>query len=177
MLPRCIKYLPLIVMIFLPVTARAAEDCELHEALSRATSPDGAWVAIFFDNVCAAGWVTNAFSSVEIMRPDETNSRDPSIARTVFEMDDFADRKIAAVTWTGSRTLQVTIPNDAWVDAQETAFGDVTISYKYVPDDPAERMCLIRMRSLSIEQMQKLGPRDAYIARCRAEGTPKPSPQ
>jgi hypothetical protein len=172
MLLRPIRRLSLIVTILLPMTACAAKDCELHEALSRGASPDGTWVAIFFDNVCAAGFVTIAFSSVELMRPNETNSRNPSTARTVFSMDGFVDPKVAAVTWTGPRTLQVTISNDAWVGTQESAFADVTISYKYMPDDPIERACLNRMRSLSANELQKLGTRDAYIARCRAEGTP-----
>lgn len=174
---RSFKHLFLIAMMSLPMTSCASADCELHNALSRAPSPDGKWVATFFDNVCGAGFVTNSFSSVELTLPNEPNSRDPSDVRTVFAMDDLVDPKIAAVTWTGSRTLQVTIPNDAWIGEQKSTFADVAISYKYVPDDPIERECLNRLRSLSIkktyEELQKQD-RDADMARCRAEGGPKP---
>jgi hypothetical protein len=179
MLLRFLKHLPLIMMISPAMTAGAVADCELHEPRSRATSPDGKWVATFFDNVCGAGFVTIVFSSVELAPANEMNSRNPSTPN-VFEMDDFADPKIAAVTWTGPRALQITVPNNAWIDEQESTFAGVTISYKYVPDDPIERARINRLYCSSIKETyekQHEEPTPAYIARCGAEGGPKTSPQ
>jgi hypothetical protein len=72
-------------------------------------------------------------------------------------------------------SLQVTIPNDAWIGEQRSEFADVTISYKFVPDDPVERACRAHLRSGSIDEQQKWGP--AYVAKCRAEGGAKSSPR
>lgn len=44
-----------------------------------------------------------------------------------------------AVRWTAQRNLEITIPNHALIGKQEGAFADITISYKDIPDDPAER--------------------------------------
>jgi len=179
---RLFRHLLLVIFISLPMTTSdLAADCELHEALSRATSSDGKWVAIFFDNVCGGGFVTTSFSSVELIRPNDMNLTNPSDGRTVFAMEDLVDPKIAAVTWVGPRNLQLTIPNDAWIDEQESTFADVTISYRHVPDDAIGRECLNRLRvllrSLSIDELQRQPTRDEYIARCRSEGGLKPLPQ
>ena len=96
-------------------------------------------------------------------------------------MDDhpFDVQKPLAVTWTRQRNLEITIPNDAWAGKQQLAFADVIISYKYVPDDPVERACLKRWRSLPVEEMvrRSSSPSEnisSFRASCHAAGDPKP---
>ena len=62
--------------------------CEQRKALSQATSPDGAWVATIFNNICNDGaFVTVITDSVEITRPDEKPAPIPRTG-VVFGMDD-----------------------------------------------------------------------------------------
>jgi hypothetical protein len=160
--------------------ASGSPGCEQRKVLARATSPDGAWVATIYNNICSDGaFVTTIDDTVEITRPEEKASPVPSNG-TVFGMDDrpFDIEKPLAVTWTGPRGLEVTIPNDAWAGKQASAFADVVISYKYVPDDPIERACLKQWRSLPTEEMvrRSLMPSEnikVFLATCHTEGGPK----
>src|SRR5258708_40091887 len=117
-------------------------NCEQRQVLSQAMSPDGAWVATLYNNICSDGaFVTTISDSVEVTRRNEPATPMPVAGRTVFGMDDHPDGvpKPLAVRWTAQRGLEITIPNDALAGNQEVAFADITISYKYIPDDPAER--------------------------------------
>jgi hypothetical protein len=151
-------------------------DCEIRQVLSQAPSPDGAWVATVYFNVCGA-CVTSDFYSVEVTPPDEPATPMPEAGRTVFGMDYSGAPKPFAVRWTAQRSLEITIPNDARAAKQEEAFADMTISYKYVPDDPAERACLRKWYSQSIDEQvrRNLSPNEnlkVFVAKCRAEGGP-----
>ena len=69
------------------------------------------------------------------------------------------------------------MPNDAWAGTQESSYADVTISYKYVPDDPVERSFLKQWQSLPSEEWARrsFSPTDnikAFLAKCHAEGSP-----
>jgi hypothetical protein len=159
--------------------AFGAPGCEQHKVLARAISPDGAWVAAIYNNICSdEAFVTIVENTVEITRPNEKASPAPSTG-TVFGMDDRPSdiEKSLAVTWTAPRNLEVTIPNDALAGKQELAFADVVISYKHVPDDPIERACLKQWRSLPTEEMVRRSfvPTEnikAFLAKCHAEGGP-----
>jgi hypothetical protein len=154
--------------------------CEQRKALSQATSPDGAWVATIFNNICNDGaFVTVISDSVEITRPDEQPAPIPR-AGVVFGMDDhpFDVPKALSVKWITPRSLEITVPNDAWAGKQESSYADVTISYKYVPDDPVERSCLKQWQSLPSEESvrRSFSPTDnikAFLAKCHAEGAPR----
>jgi hypothetical protein len=155
-------------------------NCEQRQVLSQAMSPDGAWVATLYNNICSDGaFVTEISDSVEVTRPNEPATPMPVAGRTVFGMDDrpFDVPKPLAVRWTAQRSLEITIPNDALVGKQEVAFADITISYKYVPDDPAERACLKKWYSQPTEEQVRrmLSPTEnlkVFLAKCRAEGEP-----
>lgn len=74
----------------------------------------------------------------------------------------------------------ITIPNDADVDTPKSAFEDVAVSYKYIPDDPIERACWKQWRSLPSEEAVRLtsGPAGVenfkmFFAKCRAEASTK----
>jgi hypothetical protein len=156
-----------------------ASNCEQRDVFSQATSPDGVWVATLYYNVCSDGaFVTTVTDTVEIKRPNDQSTPIPS-AGTVFGMDDhpYGVPKTLAVRWTAPRHLEVTIPNDAWAGRQESAFADIAVSYKYDPDDPAERACLKEWRSLPTDEMvrRNFSPTEgikAFLARCHAEGRP-----
>jgi hypothetical protein len=152
--------------------------CEQRNRLVQAASPDDAWVATFYYNVCSHGaFVTTVTDTVEITRPNEEAAWTPSAA-TVFGMDDLAlgAEKPLAVTWTGLRNLEVTIPNDAWAGEQQTAYADVTITYKYLPDEPIERACLKQWRALLIEDLARRSPlanenMRTFVAKCKGEAS------
>jgi len=100
----------------------------------------------------------------------------PEAGRTVFGMDTIHPKPLA-VRWTAQRSLEVTIPNDALVGKQEIAFADITISYKYIPDDPVERACLKKWYSQPTDEQVRrmLSPNEnlkVFVAKCRAEGGP-----
>jgi hypothetical protein len=140
--------------------------------LAQATSPNGAWVATIYNNVCRDGaFVTTVSDTVEITRSGQEAS--PVPIGVVFGMDDlpYGAEKPLAVNWLGPQSLQITIPNDAWAGSQRSAFADVAISYKYVPDDPIERACLKQWRSLPTDGMvRQISYMDTFLRRCRAEG-------
>lgn len=144
--------------------------------MARAPSPDGLWIAAVYDSSWTdGGFVTTFTETVEIARPDEKASSCPS-AGTVFAMDAIDPHEPIALIWTGPRSLEITIPNDADVGTQTSAFEDLGISYKYVPDDPIERACWKQWRSLPSEEVVRLmsGPAaaenfDMFFAKCHAE--------
>jgi hypothetical protein len=88
---------------------------EQRNLLARATSPDGAWVASIYNNVCSDGaFVTTIDDSVEITRSNEQASPIPSTG-TVFGMDHhpFDVQKPLAVTWTGQQRCRARRPAGA----------------------------------------------------------------
>jgi len=94
--------------------------CEQRQVLSQKTSPDGAWVATTYENICprnAPAFMTTVTKTVEITRPDEGAQPAPS-AGMVFAMDAHSVG-VLAVKWTGPRDLEVTVPNDAWAAKQD----------------------------------------------------------
>jgi hypothetical protein len=153
-----------------------APGCEQRDVLGQAVSPDGAWVATVYYNVCTLGPFATVSDTVEITRPSEKPTSVPSPA-TVFGMDDhYDDSKPISGTWIGPRNLEITIPNDAAAGKQDSTFADIIISYKYVPDDPAERACLKQWRSLPTNEMvrRSFSPTEnikSFLSKCKAEST------
>jgi len=151
--------------------------CDERKMLSKAVSPDGAWVATVYNNICSdGGFVTMISDTVEITRPGEPAAPIPN-AGVVFGMDDhpFDVEKALSVKWIAERGLEITVPNDASAGTQDSTYADLTISYKYVPDDPVERGCLKQWRSLPTDEMvrRSFTPADnlnAFLTRCQAAG-------
>jgi hypothetical protein len=149
-------------------------NCEQREPLSQVASPDGAWVATLYDNICSdGGWVTVLFVTAEITRPNEPAAPMPAKDNTVFGMDRNwpGVPEPLTLTWTAPRSLEITLPNDARTATQKQALGDIAISYKYVPDDPVERTCLKKWYSLPFDEHRRYDRKD-FVATCRAEGEP-----
>jgi hypothetical protein len=150
--------------------------CEQRQVFAEAVSPDGSWVARFYQNVCGGGFGTTYIDdTVEVARPNEAAHPVPTVG-VVFEMQDhFYDQpKPMALRWLSAREIEVTIPNDAWAGTQQSTFGDLVISYRYTPDDPIERTCLKQWRTLPTEEMvrRSLSANEnlkAFLARCHAE--------
>jgi len=89
-------------------------NCEQRQVLSQAISPDGAWVATLYNNICSDGaFVTTIGDTVEITRPNEPATPMPAAGSTVFGMADppYGVPKPLAVRWTAQRSLEITIPN------------------------------------------------------------------
>jgi hypothetical protein len=153
--------------------------CDERKVLSKAVSPDGAWVATVYNNICSDGvFVTVVSDTVEITRPDEQAAPIPA-AGVVFGMSDhpsYGDKALS-VKWIAERSLEITVPNDTWAGPQDSSYADLAISYKYVPDDPVERSCLKQWRASPTDVMvhRTLSPTDdinAFLARCHAAGAP-----
>jgi hypothetical protein len=101
--------------------------CEQRQVFAEATSPDGSWIARFYQNVCGGGLAgTYIDDTVEITRPGEVGRPAPSDG-VVFEMMDvFYDRpKPMGLKWLTAREIEVTIPNDAWAGTQQSSFADL----------------------------------------------------
>jgi hypothetical protein len=154
----------------------AAPGCEQRDLLSQAASPDGVWTARIYYNVCSDGYfVTTVSNTVEVRPADKGTSSIPSEG-VVFGMDvgPYDQGKPLAAKWTGARNLEITIPNDAWAGRQASNFADVSISYRYVSDDPVERACLRQWRSLpsEVQVRRSQSPTEnlrAFLARCNAK--------
>jgi len=153
--------------------------CDERKMLSKAVSPDGAWIATVYNNLCSdGGFVTVVSDTVEITRPDEPAAPIPA-SGVVFGMTDhpsYGDKALS-VNWIAERGLEITVPNNAWSGPQASSYADLTISYKYVPDDPVERNCLKQWRAGPTDEMvhRTLSPTDninAFFARCHAGGAP-----
>jgi len=153
--------------------------CE-RQVFAEAVSPDGSWIARFYENVCGGGLgTTYVGETVEVARPDEDAHPLPTVG-VVFEMEHkFDDQpKSRTLNWLSSREIEVTIPNDAWAGTQRSAFADLIISYKYVGDDPVERACLREWRTLPTDEMVRRSSSltenmDAFLARCHADSGPR----
>jgi hypothetical protein len=165
-------------LVFWGVT-RGEGGCEQRQIFAEAGSPDGAWVARFYQNVCGGGFgTTYVDDTVEIARPNDAPHPVPAVG-VVFEMSDsFYDKpKPMTLRWLNVRELEVTIPNDAWTGAQQSTFDDLFISYKYISDDPVERACLKQWRSLSTDEMVRRSSSatenmKVFLARCHTESAP-----
>jgi hypothetical protein len=163
--------------IFYWAFASGESGCAPRQVFVDARSPDGAWVARGYKNMCWAGFVTTLDDTVGIARPNEPEHPQPN-AGVVFAMDDSAYENPSplALRWLDAKQLEITIPNHAWAGKQQSAFADVTISYKYVPDDPVERTCLKRWRALPTEEMVRRNPSateniKAFLIQCHAADT------
>jgi len=164
-------------VLFWILFAPRGPECEERQAFAESASPDGTWVARFYNNVCGGGLgTTSVFDTVEISHSNDPLRPLPT-AGVVFGMDDhpYDQPKPSALKWLSARQLEITIPNDASFGRQDTNFSDVTIIYKYVPDDPIERACLKRWRSLPTEEMVRRNFSlteniKAFLAKCHADG-------
>lgn len=169
-------FLVLAILVYFMLRQAQPPGCEERKTLARATSSDGAWAATVYENVCSdGGFVTIASNTVEITPPNQKTSPFPSDDTMVFGTGGDPVQGPMALRWTGPKNLEITLPNDAWIGRQKSSFADLTISYKYVPDDPAERACLKQWRSLpSDEEVRRsLSPTEnirVFLAKCRAEG-------
>jgi hypothetical protein len=164
-----LSLIPLMLWMFF--TQALPPGCEQRKELASAVSPDGAWVASITDNICSDGlFVTTYTDEVELRRSDEPMAPFPS-RQGVFALDNAGSpREPLAVTWLGPRSLEITIPNEAWIGRQETGFRGVTISYRYVPDDPLQRACAKQLHALIADERfrTKNLTRAEFFARCRA---------
>ncbi len=156
------------------VFAPSGRGCEQHQVFAEAVFLDGSWVARFYQNVCGE-FGTYVDDTVEIARPNEAAPHVPTVGVVVFEMMDQPGPM--ALRWLNARELEVTIPNDVWAGGQQSSFADLTISYRYIPDDPVERACLKQWRSVPIEEMVRRSSSatengKAFLARCVAESVP-----
>ena len=158
------------------VFASGESGCEQRQVFAEAVSPDGSWVARFYQNACGRGFGTDYVDdTVEVARPNEAAHPVPTVG-VVFEMQDhFYDQpKPMALRWLNTNEIEITIPNDTWASTQQSTFGDLVISYRYTPDDPIERACLKQWRTLPTDEMVRRSSSatenmKAFLARCHAE--------
>jgi hypothetical protein len=170
-LGQCSGMLGAIVGVVALFSSFGSANCELRKELARTPSPDGAWIASIYSNICSDGGLTTwYFDTVELARPHDPPTPEPSRGK-VFGMDHGRDEDIREVNWTGPRTLEVTIPNASLIGTQRSDYRGVTISYKYVPDDPIERACWNQWWSLPDMDRIRGDVRvnmDNFFPRCRA---------
>jgi hypothetical protein len=119
------------------------EECEQRQLLSEAIAPTKTQVAFLYSNVCAAGLVTSASVTAEIRSFGAKPEGSPGDS-VVFGMEDFGpiSRQALQLHWQNATTLQITVPNEAFIGTQLTSFKGVSIRYVYVPDEPVIRDCL-----------------------------------
>ena len=143
--------------------------CEPREIKSEVSSPDGAWIATAYSDVCIAGpWTTVYSDSVEIRRPQDPPPRLPG--NSVFGKQHDVNDPPLAVTWIAPRILEIKLPNLSSIGKQQAEFADVAIVYRYVPDDPVDRICSKRWSAVmsDIRMLDRPRPdRDAFFAACR----------
>jgi hypothetical protein len=168
-------------LLFIGVRYRVfASGCEQRQVFAEAVSPDGLWIARFYENICGGGFgTTYVDETVEVTHPNEAAHPSPSVG-VVFEMmHKFDDQpKPMALKWLSARDLEVTIPNDASAGIQRSTFADLVISYRYIADDPVERACLKQWRTLPTDEMVRRSSSatenmKAFLARCHAGSGPR----
>ena len=151
-------------------------ECEQRKVFAEEISPDGARAARLYQNVCGGGFGTGYVDfTVEIARPDERPPR-VQAADAVFEMADDGDDKPEPMTlrWLDEKKLEIAIPTGVRAGRQQETYENLTISYRYLNDDPIERACIQRWRSLPINEQvhQSMSPKEnmtAFLAQCHAE--------
>ena len=170
----------LIVVVFVDIAYSPSQwrdvECEQRKVFAEKVSPDGAWVARLFRNVCGGGFGTGYVDfTVEIARPDEPPPR-VQAANAVFEMVDDGDDKPKPMTlrWLDEKKLEIAIPNGARAGRQQETYANLAISYRYLNDDPIERACIQRWRSLRIDEQvhRSMSPKEnmtAFLAQCHTE--------
>jgi hypothetical protein len=180
----CIVGVPLVLILGFPYTLPyilppPKSGCDQRQVFAEAESPDGAWVARFYQNACGGGMGTGYVDdTVEITRPGEPPQPVPTTG-VVFEMNDyFYDQpKPMTLRWLDDRRLEVTIPNDAWAGRQQETHENLAISYRYLNDDPIERACLKQWHLLPIDEQvrRSMSPKEnikIFLAQCHAERPP-----
>jgi hypothetical protein len=152
--------------------------CEQRQVFAEAPSSDGSWTARFYLNVCGGGFgTTYVDDTVEIARPNEAPHPLPTIG-VVFEMHDpsSGQPRPMALKWLGARELEITVPNDVAAGTQQSAFADLAVSYRYVPDDPIERACLKQWRTLPTDELLRRSQSSTenmkvFLTECRAKSS------
>jgi len=112
----------------------AAADCD-HSGAKTTPSPDGHWVAIVQEEVCATDKGAAAGVNVDLAPAD-----DPSHKRRVFSMAVPRSRdEWPRIIWRSATSMEVWVPNLAEVGAQVAEPEGVHIDLKYCGDNPQER--------------------------------------
>jgi hypothetical protein len=161
---RVLMFLVVAAAVFAPGKLPGCEPRQIH---TEATSTDGAWIATSYTDICVQGpFTTVVYDSVEIRGAHEPAPRTPK--RAVFAKDSYSSELPPAVAWIAPRILEITMPNRSRVAKQETAFADLSIVYKHVPDDPVDRICWNRWQDVIAHSSGGPIPDlDTFLAGCR----------
>jgi hypothetical protein len=163
---RVLMFMVVVAAVFAP---GGVTGCEPRQTHAEATSTDGAWTATSYTDTCVEGpFTTVVYDSVEIRGAHEPVP--PTPKKAVFAKDSHPSELPLAVSWIAPRILEITLPNLSSIGKQQTQFADVDIVYKYVPDDPVDRVCTKRWRTLMRDSRHLERPtpdRDTFFAACR----------
>jgi len=73
----------------------------------------------------------------------------------VLVIDAISATQRPVIDWVSDRTLQIKVPVNSLIGLQKSMEGDVTVSVKFDPDDPAERerfLSALRERMRSVKE-------------------------
>lgn len=170
---RVLMFLVMAAAVFAPGGLTGCEPRQVH---AETTSTDGAWTATSYTDTCVQGpFTTVVYDSVEIHGAHEPAQRAPK--KAVFAKDHYTNDPPLTVTWIAPRILEIKLPNLSSIGKQQTEFADVAIVYRYVPDDPVDRICSKRWSAVmsdtrSLERPQP--DRATFFAACRGTASGQP---
>jgi hypothetical protein len=138
-----IRFAVLLVGFCVVVTSsgRAKDDPERgcdRTIISSAFSPDHAWSALVYRDVCSHGsaMTTVILEKVRLVRHGEDQNRDEDVL-VLDQPSNPAGHP--APEWLTSRVMQITIPNNSIITLKKNKYIDVEVKIKFDPDDPSQR--------------------------------------
>lgn len=134
----------LVLLHFPPWEARKHAGCT-REELSHVQSPDGAWIAAVYLEICSDGaFTTTATDNVQIA---STNDRERKADIFAEDEDGYPEDR-PDITWVSSDQLRITVPHWSTIGLHPQPFGPVGVELIIKPDDPAVRTQIFKRLGL-----------------------------
>jgi len=141
---------PALCGMLLAVAVRAAAapeaGCE-RQTVSLLVSPDDAWTALIYEDLCSHGpaFTTVILDRVHLVRRGEESKEDSD----VLVVDEGGHPENRPLTqWLSPQKLQITIPNKSLVSLRKRSYEGIEVVVKFNPDNPVERDRFLKERGL-----------------------------
>jgi hypothetical protein len=118
-----------------------------RQTLSLLASPDDAWTALIYQDLCSHGpaFTTVILDRVQLVRRGEESREDSD----VLVVEDGGHPENRPLTqWLSPQKLQITIPNRSVVGLRKSSYEGVAVVVKFNPENPAERDRFLKERGL-----------------------------
>ncbi len=120
-----------------PADAAPEAGCE-RQTVAMLPSPDAAWSALFYEDICSHGpaFTTVVLDRIRLVRRGEESNEDSDVL--ILQGPVPVENRMQP-RWLSPQELQITIPNNSVVTEKRSRYGGIEVIVKFNPDDPVQR--------------------------------------